>query len=206
MKTSRIETTWVAVACLSISIAGCAASKEAAPAPAAASAPAALPSGTVGENLVTATATVKAVDQKTRHVTLQRTDGSLIKFVAGDNVRNLAQVKVGDQVTVSYYESLAYEVMKPGAAAPGAAVAQEVGRAKVGEKPGGAGAQVLTVTSTIVGIDKTAGTVTLRGPDGADTTIKVRYPEKLNQVSVGDLVQITYTEALGISVETPGKN
>jgi len=44
--------------------------------------------------------------------------------------------------------------------------------------------------------------VTLRGPDGEDSTIKVRHPEKLNRVSVGDLVDIIYTEALGISVES----
>ncbi len=188
--------------CISVAVAGCAASHKQAPPPAQ---PAALPSGTVGENLVSATAKVKAVDQKTRHVTLQRPDGSLIKFVAGDQVRNLAQVKAGDDVNVTYYESLAYEVKKPGDGAPGASVAAGAARAKLGEKPAGASVQVATVTATIAAIDKPANTVTLRTPDGELTTIKARHPENLDRVVVGDLVDITYTEALAISVETPAK-
>jgi Cu/Ag efflux protein CusF len=203
MKMRAMQTTFTVAVCVTLGLAGCAThSKEAAP-PAAAPAP--LPSGTVGANLVSATATVKAIDLKTRRVTLQRPDGSLIKFRAGDEVRNLAQVKVGDTVTVTYYESLAYEVKKPGSVTPGAAVAEGLERAKPGEKPGATAGRVTTVTTTIAGIDKAAGTVTLRSPDGEDTTVKVRDPQKLNQVSVGDLVQITYTEALGISVQEAGK-
>ena len=208
MKTQNkmIQTTCAAAMCLTLGVAGCASmSKEATPAPPAVAAP--LPSGTVGENLVTATAKVKAIDQKTRHVTLQRADGSVVKFVAGDEVRNLPQVKVGDDVNVTYYESLAYEVRKPGeGATPGATVAEAAGRAKVGEKPGAAAGRVTTVTATIAAIDKAAQTVTLRTPDGETTTIKARNPDNLNRVTVGDLVDITYTEALAISVETPQKN
>ncbi len=185
--------------------AGCAGvCKDSAPPPVAA-APAALPSGTVDENLVTATAKVKAIDHKTRRVTLQRGDNSLIKFTAGEEVRNLAQVQVGDEVNVSYYESLAYEVRKPGDSQPGATVAEAAGRAKLGEKPGATAGRVTTVTATIAAIDKAATTVTLRAPDGELTTVKARNPDNLNRVAVGDLVDLTYTEALAISVEPPAK-
>jgi Cu/Ag efflux protein CusF len=205
MMRSKVTTTMAAL-CMSAVMTACAASsKPAAPAPQAAAAAAPLPSGVVGENVVSATATVKALDQKTRMVTLQRSDGSVIKFKAGDEVRNLAQVKVGDEVKVTYYESLAYEVKKPGESAPGTAVAGGMKRAELGEKPGGIAGQVTTVTATIAGIDKAAGTVTLRSPEGELTTIKVRNPDNLNRVSVGDLVEITYTEAVAISVETPQK-
>ncbi len=200
MRTRRIEATWAAALCITLGIAGCSAMHKEAPPP-----PAPLPSGTVGAGAVSATATVKAIDQKTRMVTLRRADGSLIKFRAGDEVRNLPQVKVGDEVTVTYYESLAYEVKKPGDAVPGASVAEAAERAKVGEKPGATGARVTTVTATIAAIDKPAMTVTLRSADGELTTIKARDPQKLDRVAVGDLVDITYTEALGISVETPKK-
>jgi len=203
MKTRKSKPSCTAVVCLTL-LAGCAAShKPAPPPPPAAAAPAPPPSGTVSENLVSATATVKALDLKTRRVTLQRADGSLLKFTAGDDVRNLPQVKVGDEVTVTYYEALAYEVRKPGAAAPGATVAEGAARAQLGEKPAGAAGRVTTVTATIVAVDKAAMTVALRGPDGDLTTIKARDPQKLDRVAVGDLVDITYTEALAISVETP---
>ena len=187
---------------------GCAeVSTQAPPAPTTASTAAAppLPSGTLGANLVTATARVKALDQQTRQVTLARADGSEVTLYADDTVRNLPQVKVGDEVTASYYESLAYEVKKPGTATPGATVAEEAARAKVGEKPAGAGARVTTIVTTITGIDKAAGTVTLQGPTGKATTIKARDPRNLDRVAVGDLVEITYTEAVAVSVEKPGK-
>ncbi len=205
MHNRKTQAMMTAAVCLTLGIAGCAAKEAAPPPPPPPAASAPLPSGTVGENLVTATATVKAIDQKTRMVTVQSPEGKLIKFRASDEIRNLPQVKVGDLVTVSYYESLAYEVMRPGSGTPGAAVAEEIGRAKAGEKPGAAGARVMTVTATIAGIDKSGGTVTLRGPDGNDATIKVRHPEKLNQVAIGDLVNITYTEAIGVSVDAPSK-
>jgi hypothetical protein len=192
-------------ACTTLSAMGCAAHKEAPPPPPPAVAAAPLPSGVVGSNLVSVTAKVKAINHKTRMVTLQGPDGKVIKFKAGDEVRNLAQVKVGDEVNATYYESLAYEVKKPGAAAPGAAVAQGLERAKLGEKPGGAAGQVTTITATIAAIDKGADTVTLRTPDGETRTIKVRNPDNLNRVSVGDLVEITYTQAVAISVATPKK-
>jgi Cu/Ag efflux protein CusF len=184
---------------LSLALAGCSAWKKSHEE----TAPAARVSGTVGSGLVSATATVKAIDLKTRQVTRQRADGSTIKFRAGEEVRNLPQVKVGDEVTVTYYESLAYEVRKPGEGTPGAAVGEAVERAQPGEMPGAAGVRVTTVTATIDAIDKAAGTVTLRMPDGEKTTVKARNPENLERVAVGELVEITLTEAVAISVERP---
>jgi hypothetical protein len=155
--------------------------------------------------MVTATARVKAIDLQTRHVTLERDDGSEVTLQVDDTVRNLPQVKVGDVVKASYYESLAYEVKKPGTATPGATVAEQAGRAKVGEQPAGAGARVTTVVVTITGIDKAAGTVTVQGPTGQATPIKARDPRNLDRVAVGDLVEITYTEAVAVSVDKPGQ-
>jgi hypothetical protein len=148
---------------------------------------------------------VKALDQQTRRVTLERADGSELTLYADDTVRNLAQITVGDEVTTRFYESLAYEVKKPGATVPGATVTEEAARAQPGAKPAGAGARVTTIVTTIAAIDKAAGTVTLQGPTGTTTTIKARDPRNLERVAVGDLVEITYTEAVAISVEKPGQ-
>lgn len=200
MTIGKNYTTWTVLA-LSLTVGCGGVCKKAAP-PATNTATS-LPSGTIGESLVTATAKVKAVDQKSRRVTLQRTDGSVLKFVAGPEVRNLAQVKVGDEVNVAFYESLAYEVHKPGDRKPGATVEEDAARAKLGEKPGGAAERIITVTQTIAAIDEEAGTVTLRDADGERTTIKARNPDNLKRVSVGDVVDITYTEAMAISVDPP---
>lgn len=178
------------------------------PAPqAVAPAPAPTPvmGGTVGENVVTAHAKVEKIDQKTRHVTLKRADGVRRTFRVDEKVRNLPQVKKGDEVVVTYYESLAYKLLKPGEAEPGVAVAAETTRAQPGAMPAGAEAAVVSITATIIGIDRSASTVTLRGPEGNVETVKVRDPRRLEAAQVGDLVELTYTEALAVAVEKPAK-
>lgn len=188
--------------CATLALSGLSTASQAAPMPDAA---APLPSGTLGEEMVTATATVKKLDLETRMVTLQRADGSLITFRAGESVRNLPQVKVGDEVMATYYESLAYAVKRPGDGEVGASVEEEAMRAKLGERPGMAGGRVTTVTTEIEAIDKSARTVTLKGPDGEPFTVKVRDPKNLERVAVGDLVEITLTEAVAVSVDPPAK-
>jgi Cu/Ag efflux protein CusF len=152
----------------------------------------------------TATATVEKINQKTREVTIKTEDGKLHSFTAGPNVRNLAQVKKGDIITVQYTESLAYEVRKHGGA-NGVSTATAAARADSGAQPAGAVAQQTTVTVTITAIDKNAPSVTIMGPKGNTKTIAVRDPSKLNGLKVGDLVDITYTEGLAVKVDKPTK-
>ena len=165
------------------------------------------PSGVIKEGVVTATATVKKVDQKSREVTLTLPDGSTKTIHAGPEVRNLAQVKAGDLVTVTYFGQLSFQVVRKGSGAtPGVAIAEDAVRAEPGERPGAAGARVVTVTTTIKAIDKKAGTVTLAGIDGGeDVVVQARNPDNLNRVAVGDNVEITMTEAVGIDVSAPQK-
>ena len=148
-----------------------------------------------------ATAVVQAIDQASRRVTLKAEDGTTFTFVAGPQVRNLAQVGVGDAVKVTYTESLALEVRRGDGTPPEAAVATAGQRAEPGEKPAGALAQVVTVSAEIIAIDRTANRVTLKGPEGNFRVLQVRDPKKLESVKVGDMVYATYTESLGIAVE-----
>jgi hypothetical protein len=159
------------------------------------------PSGTISEGTATVTATVEKIDLKTRRVTLKGPDGTLNTIKVGPEVQNLPQVKKGDQVVVSYYESIGYEVKRKGTAEPGVAAAGEAARAEPGQKPAAVAANAVTVTTTITAIDKKAGTVTLTLPDGETSVVKVRDPTNLDRVAKGDLVEITYTEAVAIAVE-----
>ena len=146
------------------------------------------------------TATVTKIDQATREVTLKPDDGDEFSFIASDEVKNLGQVKVGDRVTVTYAEALAYEVKKGGAvASPTTVVAGK--SADPGAKPAGAIARQTTATVAIVAIDPKVPSVTFKGPAGNTKTIKVMHPEKLQGVQVGDTVELTYTEALAIKLE-----
>jgi Cu/Ag efflux protein CusF len=163
------------------------------------------PSGVLQEGVVSATATVKKINHKSREVTLQMPDGTTTTVKAGPEVRNLAQVKAGDQVTVTYIGSLSYQVIRKGqGATPGVTIAQDAVRAEPGQQPGAAAARVVTVTTTIKSIDKKAGTVTLAGLEGGeDVVVTPRNPANIDRVQVGDSVEITMTEAVGIDVSAP---
>jgi hypothetical protein len=147
----------------------------------------------------TVTAKVTGIDQATRKVTIVTNDGKEHSFIAGDNVKNLAQVKVGDVITAVYTEAIAYQVRKHNKDT-GVEVTDAVGTAKAGEKPAGAVVQQTTVAVTITAIDPTVPSVTFVGPQGNSRTIKIKDPKKLQGVNVGDVVDLTYTEALAVQV------
>jgi Cu/Ag efflux protein CusF len=153
---------------------------------------------------VTATAVVEEIDHTTRMVTLRGPEGREISFRAGEQVRNLDQVEKGDTVEAVYYESVAVQVHKPGTAQPGVSAGQATGRAAPGESPAAMGVGSIVLTSTIEAIDPERKSVTLKDTDGSLVTVPVRNPANLEGVSVGDLVEITYTEAVAIAVEKPG--
>ncbi len=162
------------------------------------------PAKVVKERQAVMTATVQAIDLKTRVVTLKGPKGEVRDIKVGEEAVNLPQVKVGDLVTVKYYESLAVEVIKPGQFA-GAGEKSAIVRAKPGEMPGGMAAQQSTVTATITAIDKKNSSLSLKGPEGKTVKVKVEDPKNLDKVKVGDELLITYTEALAISVEKAKK-
>jgi ribosomal 50S subunit-recycling heat shock protein len=154
------------------------------------------------ENMKTVTATVESIDLATRAVTLKNPDGKVMGLKVGEEVKNLPQVKVGDKVAVTYYESIAARIIKP-VTGPASGAQQAVATAKPGEKPAGAMVQQVTVVATIEAIDKATQYVTLKGPEGKTIEVKVNNPKNLEDVKAGDEVAITCTEAMIVSVEKP---
>ncbi len=137
-------------------------------------------------------------------MTLKGPKGNLFDLKVGEQAKNLPQVKVGDQVVVKYYQSIAARVKKPGEAG-GAAATKTLEAAKPGERPGGMVANMVTVTATVEDISPKKTYVSLKAPDGKIFDVKVKDPKNLENVKVGDQVEITYTEALAVSVEKPKK-
>jgi len=151
-------------------------------------------------DVITATAIVEHVDQKQRLVTLRLADGTTRTLHAGPEVRNLAQVEKGDQVSVGYLEALVIEVNKSGGEL-GAVTGGDALRAQPGEKPAGAAARTVKVTAKIVEIDREKNQVTVEGKEGNRLTLDVHDPQHYDVIKVGDLVDFTYTEAVAISVD-----
>lgn len=151
------------------------------------------------------TATVKNIDYKTRKVTLKMDDGQEYNIVAGDNVKRLEQVKKGDTVTATYKESLIYDVHKGGKATEHVTTATESRGTRPGGKPEANVGREVTMSVIISEIDRKTPSVTFKGPNGETQKIKVRHPEKLQGVNVGDTVDITYSEALALKVDKKKK-
>jgi len=145
------------------------------------------------------TATIAAIDAATRAVTLKGPEGRELTVTAGPEVRNFAQMKVGDRVDVEYLEALTIE-LKKGSTAPIARTEQAgAAGAKPGERPAGLAGRQVTVTAEVIGLDATTQTVTLKGPRRT-VELKVRDPEQFKLVAKGDRVEATYTEAVAVVV------
>lgn len=153
------------------------------------------------------TAVVTDIDVANRLVTLKDSDGNEETIQVGPEVRNLPQVKKGDQVIVTYYESTVFQLYKPGEVKPGAGAAEVAARAEPGEKPAAAGAEAVTIVATVTKVNKTGPkpSITLKSKEGKVVTLPVRDAKRLEPVKVGDLLEITYKQALAVEVETPSK-
>jgi hypothetical protein len=148
---------------------------------------------------ITAEATVVKVDKSTRYLSIRSAQGDTLKVKAGPEVKNFAQIAVGDIVEVTYTEKLTITVEAPGDAAM--TTETMTTSAKPGEKPSGNVTERTQYKATITAIDKTGGTATLKGYDGSEFMVTPIHPENLGKVTVGELVVFTHTQAVAASVK-----
>jgi hypothetical protein len=159
------------------------------------------------ENMEEVSATVEAIDASTRMISLHGTDDRRVTVVATPAVRNLAQVKVGDRVVARYYQALAAELRRRGdgsgeTEAP--VVETGVARAPDGARPAGAVGTRSRQTVRITAVDTKNSVVGFYGSDGLARSVPVRTQqgkEFISKLKTGDEVEITYTEAVAVSVE-----
>ncbi len=151
----------------------------------------------------TVNAVVEAIDHETREVTLRLGDDETVTFIASEEARNLDQVAVGDIVNAEYVESISIEVVANEGMEPGAGELAAMARTEKGEMPGVAAMDTQIVTATVEDINLEKNTFKLKGPDGTVNEYVARNPDNLRRAAVGDLVIITMTESVAISVE-PG--
>ncbi len=147
------------------------------------------------------TAAVEAINHETREVTLRGPEGNTVSFVASEEARNLGQVSVGDIVIVEYVQSMSIEVFANEGLEPGAGNLVVEGRSEEGAMPALTAIDAIVVTATVEEINIEANTFKLKGPAGEIKEYTARDPENLKKAEVGDLVVITYTEAVALSVE-----
>jgi hypothetical protein len=154
--------------------------------------------------MATVTATVEAVDAANRKVTLKGPRGKVFEMAVDPEVRNLEQVKVGDQVVVRYFQALSLALMKDGKELRGSTTAGDAVRTPAGARPGAAVSQQVEVTADVIAVNSKTQTVTLRGPKQV-VDLKIPDRKQFKLVKVGDQIHAVYTEALAVAVEPVAK-
>ncbi len=149
----------------------------------------------------TISAVVEEINHETRVVTVRKPDGEAVTFTASEEARNLGQVSVGDILHAEYQETVSIEVMAANGMTAEAAQLSAIARTEEGEMPGAMSVDSIIVTATVEEINIEANTFKLKGPEGTINEYVARNPENLKRAAVGDLVVMTVTEAIAISVE-----
>ena len=162
------------------------------------------PGKAAGARVATVSAKVVGIDKDKRLVTLQGPLGNQFRVMAGKEVRNFDQIKVGDELVVTHAEALTLELKKGGAGIRERAESEGAARAPAGAKPGMVEASRVTTVADVVAVNARTQTVTLRG---VEHTVDLRVPDRkqFDRIKVGDQVQATYTEAVAVSMEPAAK-
>ncbi len=166
------------------------------------------PQPTSVEETIEATATVEKLDLLKRTVVLKTEDGRVLTIIAGPEVRNLAQIDIGDTVKAMYVQGVAARMAPPGRTGETEVTAGMV-RAAEGDKPAAAVGEVVRTVVTIVSYDARSHLVTFTGADGLVRSVVVAKPEMqefARGLKPGDEVEVTFTEALALGIVEAGAN
>lgn len=154
---------------------------------------------------VTITAKVEAVDLPNRLVTVRGPMGRSVVIHADDRVKNLAQVKVGDDLVFKYVEAVSIELKKGSTGRMETSSSTGPMTAPLGAKPGVGGVTTTTMVANVEKVDAAHSEVLLHGPQGRYVEVKVKDPAVMKSVKVGDSVEATFTQAVLLEVVGPAK-
>lgn len=142
-------------------------------------------------------ATVEAIDLQAREVSLKVPRGHVTTLRVENRVRNLAEVREGDEVIVRYNQSVAVELRK---LLEGEAPAPQFETVATMPAPVADPGRSM-VFAEVETVSPREKTVYLRDSDGRIRDVYVRDPRVLASVAAGDQVVATVTEAAVVSLE-----
>ena len=158
---------------------------------------------TLQGDMQTITATVEAVQASTRTLTLKGPNGNYVDMVVPETVDEILQHQSRRQDLARYYDNIVLQVQQPGAK-PIDSDSTKLTKTD-SSKPGATVANQRTITATITAIDMSVPSISFAGPNDWKYSSRVEDKKMLAKVKVGDKVDITWTEALMVSFDTPAK-
>ena len=152
-------------------------------------------------------AVVTKVDSKTRTVTLKDKDGTFTNFVAGPEIKNFPQIKVGDRLTVTHELAVAIELVKVNNQGVRSEVQTSTQTsAALGSKPASVISNTTIIIANVVSVDRQKMTVSVKGPKGKTDTYRVKSASLLKDIAINDEVKITLYDAMAASFTAPASN
>jgi len=154
----------------------------------------------------TAQARIRAINTKTRVVTLTGASGESFSVTAGPEVR-LNLLRVGDHVDLKFYRAVAFAVTPPQG---GNGVPQNTDQMKQltlqpAEAPGGVVLRLTQISGTIVGIDMASHRLNMVNPSGGGVfSVDVTNPDQIQamqSLKVGDTVTAVISDAVAVSIQ-----
>ncbi len=159
--------------------------------------------GAIVVESVKLTATVTAIDERNRTLTLDPRYGDEQVFKAPPEMVNFNQVRVGDEVQAEIIEEFAVSLV-PGGAPESVGALDAVALAPLGGRPAMSVAVAREVTADVIAIDAHSHRLTLEFVDGTVQSFKVGKHIDLSEVSLGDSVRIVIVDAIAIDFQKKG--
>ena len=145
---------------------------------------------------------VLEIDRAKRKITLADQSGNKVTMDASE-VQRFNEIEVGDRVLATYVTLLGAEFREPTAAEKETplVVLGAAERASLIEDPGAFAGALIKAVVTVENIDKANRLVTIKGPRGNYVTLPVQDPVLLQDLELGEVVIMTYGEAVGIALQ-----
>jgi anti-sigma factor RsiW len=146
--------------------------------------------------------TVVSIDVPQRLVTVRDATGEVLTMRVDEANKAFPQAKVGDQVRIRYKESIAVRLQKPGEAAVGLQVSDATNRPEAG-RPSADTMTEVKATVRIDDVEKHGSVVSFTGPRGPRTiaVADASMRDFVKRLRPGDMVEVTYQEAVALSLE-----
>ena len=146
--------------------------------------------------------TVTSIVKETREITLIGDRGELTTFVADSAIERFDEIAVGDVISAKYVSFLEAEFRKPTPEelAEPLVIVAEGGKASKDMDPGAAVGAMIKAVVTIEVINRPYMLVVVMGPNGNFATIEAEDAAFLEKLHVGQVVILTYAEAIAISL------
>jgi hypothetical protein len=153
--------------------------------------------------VVSVQAEITNIETESRELTLKTPLGHLVTLTASPDIQRFNEFAVGDFVSTTYIASLEGELREPTEAEMAEPWVEVSGAAIAGDDidPGAMVGRTIQAVCTIEGMNRLTQTVTVLDPHGKYHVIGDVEPEKMEGVTLGTTVVLTYSEALAITLE-----